>query len=172
MRRLCPLLILLVAGCTERPQAPALRDDPVYDNPAAGLRFAAPPNWSMVARSDQPREGPGERLLVRYQVATHVVRATFEVTLDAKPDSENVEALVKQGSHGVMNWEMVGTPAPITVGQVPGTRYILKHKGTTKEVVAIRRDNRLFLFTLIAATLDTESREQIRRVIDGVTWTK
>ncbi len=174
MRRLCPLLIVfsLAAGCKERPQAPALRDEPVYDNPLAGLRFLAPNNWTQVARSDKPPPGAGERLLVRFQAPPSVTHAFFEVTVDDQPATEDIVALLRQPSHSAAGWEPIGTPTPLTVGGTPATRYTLKSKETTKESVAVRRDGRLFLFTLIAPASDAESREQIRQVISGVKWTK
>jgi hypothetical protein len=174
MRRVCPLLALLpiLAGCTtEHPRAPALRDGPVYDNSLAGLRFLTPTNWNQVARSDQPPPGPGERLLVRFQAPPNVSHALFEVTVDAAPP-EDVAALVKQPSHSAAAWEPVGAPAQLTIGGEPATRYTFKNKETTKEVVAVRRGGKLYLFTMIAATSDAESREQIRQVVGGVTWTK
>src|SRR5262245_8125376 len=129
MRRCCPLLVIfLFIGCKERPQAPALSAEPVYDNPNAGVRFLAPTNWTIVARSDKPPEGPGERLLVRYQSAPTASHASFEVTIDAKPTSDDVASVVREASHGATTWELVGAPASLTIGGAPATRYTLKHK--------------------------------------------
>src|SRR5262245_46434942 len=173
MRRLCPLLalLLIVAGCKEHPQAPALRDNPVYDNSQIGLRFLSPNGWTQVARADIPPPGPGERLLVRFRGPFGVSQAIFEVTVE-DPAPDDAGALLRQPSHSAAAWEIVGSPTSLTVGGAPATRYTLKSKDTTKESVAVRRDKKLFLFTLIAPTSDAEAREQIRQIIGGATWTK
>jgi hypothetical protein len=175
MRRLCLLLLIplvVAAGCTEKPRAPALQTGAEYDNPHIGLRLPAPTNWSEVARADKPRPGSGEHLLVRFQAPLGKTRAVFEVTLDQKPESDDVAMLVRQPSHAAPSWDPVTEPAPLNIGGVSAMRYTLKNKNTMKEVVAVRRDGKLFLFTLIAALADTPARDQIRQAIDGLTWTK
>jgi hypothetical protein len=176
MRRLLllPALALFLLGCTERPKAPPLRGTPVYNNSHFGLRFLIPEKWTPVARADRPPSGPGDHLLLRIQAPPGTSRASFEVSVDEHPESGDIEAIVRERSHGssAAGWELVGAPTPITVGGTPAMRYSLKDKKSTKEVVALRRDKALFLFTLIADSKDAEAREQIRQLIDGVTWTK
>ena len=87
-----------MTGCTPRPSAPALRDDPVYQNDREGFHFLAPEGWQQSVRSDIP---PGkvdkERPLVNYQRNTGVTPASIRVSLADLPASTDIllEALAE-----------------------------------------------------------------------------
>ena len=84
MRRtgLAVVAVLLLAGCnSNRPEAPALGEEPEFKNSGEGLRFLAPPHWLLSARSNLPSEpSPKERTLVIYHNPPHAPQALFEVT--------------------------------------------------------------------------------------------
>src|SRR5262245_64118678 len=74
-------LLLLLLGCAPRPRAPALLDEPVYQNEREGFRFLVPEGWKQYARSEAPPgKGERERLLVLYRRLTPGPEATLEVT--------------------------------------------------------------------------------------------
>src|SRR2546423_15656230 len=76
---LCALLLL---GCDSKPRAPALMDDPVYQNDREGFRFLVPDGWKQHARAEvPPGKSEKERLLVQYRRPAEGGEATLEVTL-------------------------------------------------------------------------------------------
>ena len=52
------VLAVAAAGCSDRPRAPRLSNDPVYQNDAIGLRFLAPEGWTIVSRAAAPSRCP------------------------------------------------------------------------------------------------------------------
>jgi hypothetical protein len=175
MRRLC-LVVLglgLAAGCSDRPRAPALRDEPVYDNPAEGLRFLTPEGWNQVARADPPPDPSGkDRLLVSYQSTGRGHPAVLEVSRADLPESEDLAARAASPSHGYGPWKPARPPESVEVGGAAATRFVMNAKDMTKEVTAVRRGGRVYFFTLISGKADDETRQQARRVIGGATWSK
>src|SRR5262249_45571367 len=105
-RRYLPALVLLVlSGCNTRPRAPALVDEPIYQNEREGLRFLVPEGWKQLARADVP---PGkvdrERLLVQYRRLLPGQEATLEVRLADLPTSAALDSLLSAPSYGVDRW--------------------------------------------------------------------
>ncbi len=174
--RIASILILLslcICGCRERPKAPPLRDDPVFEEPKKGLRFLAPKGWSQTARSSFP-EGPTEKdtLLVRYQSAPSDKPAFFEVTYIDAPESADVMAMLTAASNSMGAWTSAGAPEPQTINNVQATRYRLTQKLYAKESVVFRRGGRLYFFTYVFPTADTATRELLREVVQSITWSK
>src|SRR5262245_60271828 len=93
-------LLAMIAGCSDRPRAPALRNDPVYENTSAGIRFMVPAGWTQQAKSE-PSSKPAntEQLLVRYTGPRSPIPATFEVTYQDVDDSDDLQALLAAPSH-------------------------------------------------------------------------
>src|SRR5262245_1447579 len=83
--------LALLLGCTPKPVAPALRDEPVYQNDQEGFRFLVPEGWSQNARTEVP-PGPveKERLLVQYKRRPPAKPATLEVSMADLPSSTNL----------------------------------------------------------------------------------
>jgi len=160
-----------VLGCNERPSAPALRDEPVYDNPNVGLRFQTPTGWTQAARTDRLPPVEREHLLVRFQTTPGQKPALFEVTMQALPESTNVADLVRGPSHSLGPWPDGGLPEKVEIGGVSGDRYRLAQRDTMKESVVVRRGKNLYVFSVVAPKSETRLRDQIRDVLQSVAWT-
>ena len=174
--RIVGFLIFLIAviGCTERPSAPALRDEPVYDNPREGLRFLKPQGWIQQAKSAAPA-GPAdvERMLVRYAGPPGVKPPTFEVSMQDLGESTDMAAFLAEPSHNIAApWQLVGQPESLTMDGVAATRYAFTQQNMMKESVVVRRGKRFYFFTLLGTASDAQSREQIRSLIREVRWTR
>jgi predicted Zn-dependent protease len=167
------LALLLLAGCRRAPRAPALRNDPVYQNTRAGIRFLVPDGWSQWANGELP-PGPlaQERMLVEYRLAADQPTALRVTAIDLSP-SEDLAAYLLGHLPG-KGWQESVPPEACTAGGVAGTR--LAYTGveggqpTTRDVTAFRRGERLYLFTGVYAATDTKARQEIRRAIESLSW--
>lgn len=163
----------LLLGCEAKPRAPALSDDPVYQNDQFGLRMLAPERWKQIAHAVVP---PGEHekpmQIVGYR--SPQMDAAFEILVAKVPDGAELQPVAMQPSHGVPEWKLIGTPEVATVGDQPAQRYRFRGMlGTLpqiKEVVGVRRGEQVLLFMLICPTHDTLSSEAARQAIGSVTW--
>jgi hypothetical protein len=165
---------LAAAGCTERPHAPALRNEAVYQNAQEGFRFLPPEGWPMHTRTNLP-SGPltKEHVLVAYRnVQPGSPRpAAFEVSCADLPESADLTAHLSAGKG---NWRAVKPPEPVAAGNAAGVRITLAGRvgndALQKEVVAVRRGGRVYFFTLIAAPTDTAARAQARQAVGSLMW--
>jgi hypothetical protein len=175
--RVCPwspLGILVVAsllsGCEAKPRAPALTDDPVFQNDQFGLRMQAPERWKQIASALIP-PGAHEKPMQLVGYRSPQMDAAFEIDAAANAD---LQAVALQPSHGVLEWKPVGPSEGTTVGNAPAVRFRFRGMqgavAQTKEVVSVRRDGRVLLFVLIAPANDTLASEAAQRAISSVTW--
>ena len=168
------IALAALAGCTDRPRAPALRDESVFDNTREGIRFLTPSGWTLQARSEVP-PGPAdtERLLVRYAGPPSATPPSFEVALQDLAESTDLVAHLKAPSHSITTpWNIAEPAQPLTIGGAAGNRFTFSQGDITKETVAFRRGARVYFFTGIFATADTQSRDQIRQAVQSLSWTK
>jgi hypothetical protein len=170
----CLIIVLMSAGCSDRPKAPPLRDEPVFDDPRTGLRFVAPPGWVQIMRSAELPTGPLERewVLVRYQSPPGEQPATFEATLLDAPESADMAALVTAESHSLGPWRLANQPQALAVAGLEATRYTVIFKNTTKESVVVRRGGRLWFLTGVFGVKDAQAQTIVRQVVESVTWGK
>ncbi len=168
----------MVIGCGlgSRPRAPVLQDEPVYQNRAEGIRLLAPEGWAEIARADLPANAATQdRLLVRYQRASESAPAMFEISMTDMPASANLATYLAKSSFGRPSWPAQGKPEPFKVGDRDGTRYVLVSglgRPVVKEVMTVRRGERVYFFTGLFGANDDVSRDEFRRAVAGVTWTK
>jgi hypothetical protein len=164
----------LAGGCAERPRAPALTNDPVYQDDAEGLRFAAPEGWTMHVRS-RPAAGPDahERLLVGYRRVRAERPAQFEVSRADLPESADLVAHLTGGG-ARKDWRPAKPPEPVEVGGRPGRRISLAGRvggeALAREVVAVRRGGRVYFFAVTTAPGDAGARDEARRAVASVRW--
>jgi hypothetical protein len=167
--------LAVLAGCGPRPRAPALEDNPVYVNDAGGFRFVVPEGWHQFARSELP---PGkldrERLLVQYRRLDPERQATLEVSAADLPASVNLTDYLADASYGAKAWRPQGKPEPVEGAGVPGTRYDFSARvgknDLAREVIAFRRGERVYFFTVVYAARDDTAREQFRRSVARILW--
>jgi hypothetical protein len=167
--------IVLLGGCGTRPHAPALGEEPVYQNKAEGFRFLAPEGWVPYAKKEYP---PGraekEHLLVAYKRMNAEKPAALEVSLVDLPLSTDLEKYFAGSSLGARFWLLQGDVEELEVDGLRGLRLTytatLDKEPTTKEVSAFWRGERLYFFTGIFSTSDAKAREEVRRCVSSVLW--
>ncbi len=167
---------VLAGGCTHKPQAPALRNDPVYQNDREGFRFLVPEGWVMVGNSNHP-PGPATKnlMLVQYRRRTEDRRGMLEVDMIDLPPSTDVAAYLAGPSFGAKEWHRVGAVEPVQSGGLSGERYDFSGRvggkdDMTKEVVVFRRGERCYLFIGLFPPADTAARAQVRQAVASTVW--
>ena len=164
-----------LSGCEGRPQAPVLRDSPVYRNEAEGMRFLVPDGWIQTASTLLP-EGPleGEAFLVRYRINTPEPGAMLQI--ECAPDRPDVNLAQHHAapSYRVESWSASGRSQSLTIGGADAQRLIysgeVAGRKMTKEVVCFRRRGRIYSFVGLFWATDDKAREQIRRAVESTIW--
>jgi hypothetical protein len=167
--------VLLLSGYHRQPRAPALDDDPVYQDEREGFRFTVPEGWHQYARSQLP---PGklekEQVLVEYRKVDRDAPAQLDVSAVDLPGSTDLAEYLAEPSYGEKSWRLQASPEPIEVAGVPGTRFDFVGRpgkdGLAREVVAFRRGERVYLFTALFLAHDASAREQFRRSVGRLQW--
>lgn len=176
--RLCTAALLVcalaMAGCSRRPRAPLLQDEPVYHNSREGIRFLKPEGWIQHAKADVPAGRTSEEhLLVDYIHWHGDMPALLELSLVDLPESTNLGAHAAQASFGAIFWKLVSGPEQVEAGGMSGKRYVLtsqEKRDRIKEVVAFRRGERVYFFIGVFMTADEAARDQIRQAMKSIVW--
>src|SRR5262245_10143937 len=168
-------LAVTLAGCDSAPRAPVLRDDPVYQNNIHGLRFLAPEGWTIRARSEVgPEKVDKERLLVDYQGKGGTRAASFQASFADLPPTTDLAQYLAGPAFGAEKWVVTAAPEEIEVGGRSGLRHLLTARvgkePANREVVCVRRGERIYLFNGLFAPDDAEARDEIRRAVASVIW--
>jgi hypothetical protein len=171
------LLAVAIAGCGPRPRAPALlQGEPVYENKQEGFRFLPPPNWSQHARSELP-SGPvkQERLLVGYKRITAPGQvASLDVSMMDVPSATDLAAFLEERNPKAENWRPAGAAESLEVDGKPAVRAAyqarLESGQVLKEIVAIRKGERVYFFTGVFPAGDARARDQVRKAVATVSW--
>jgi hypothetical protein len=167
-------IAILAAALRDRPRAPVLGDEPVYQNSREGIRFLVPEGWTQFARGEAPSGKPcQEWTLVEYQLHGTETQTVLRLTCVDLPESSDVQQfLAKHWPDATLT--ALGPSQPITVDGVAGTDtlYTLGPKGgkIVHEVYAFRRGGRVYLFAGIFAEDDSRARQQVRRAVESVQW--
>lgn len=167
---------LMLGGCDSGPRAPELVDSPVYQSKSEGFRFRVPDGWTQTASSSlPPGEFEGENFLVRYLVQSPAGGSTLQVL--CLTDRDGTVDLAEHNSipsFGVENWTIEGQAESIEVGDVPARR--MQYQGTLggktihKEVLCIRRGERVYSFVGLYFDGDEKAKLAIRRALDSLIW--
>ena len=162
-------------GCESRPQAPILRDAPVYRNAAEGLRFLVPDGWIQTASTLLPGgQLEGQAFLVRYRINTPEPGAMLQI--ECAPDGPDVDLAEHHAapSYRVERWTASGPSQSLTIGGAEAVRLIyageVAGRKMTKEVVCFRRHGRIYSFVGLFWATDDKAREQIRRAVESTIW--
>ena len=174
------LLVLTVAtnGCgSGTPRAPALSNDPVYNNRREGFRFLVPDGWNQQASSVLPLgKLEGENLLVKYTIKSPEGGAYLEVICFDASVKRDLHRYHAGESHGLRRWDSKADPEEMKFEGKSGHRYIyqgqMNKRSMTKEVVVFRRGERVYSFIGLFWSDDTKGQQQIRRAVKSVKWTK
>jgi hypothetical protein len=170
------LVAALAAGCSERPTAPALTNEAVYQNDKIGLRFLAPEGWTITARTDLPSSLPRPVTVVAYAVTHDRKTAELEVTAADLPEGSDLGAFLAGYQVGAQKWTPKKGPDDVTVNGAAGKRFLMSAgKGkdeTLRETTAFRRGGRVYFFLVSFPASDPDRRDQARKSIDSVTFTK
>lgn len=167
---------MLVLGCNSQPQAPVLRNEPVYQNDTEGFRFLAPEGWRQHAKVNAPPEKlDKERLLVQYVGLSSEKGASLDVSMADLPETTDLAAYLAGPSGGVKNWRLK-TSESVTINGVPAERLIflgrVGKEEAVKEVVVFRRGERVYFFSAYCASGDTRAQEQVRSAVGSTRWKK
>src|SRR5438034_9828111 len=93
---------IYVFGCRSEPQAPVLRNEPVYQNDTEGFRFLTPEGWRQHAKVNVPAgKLDKERLLVQYVRLVAAERgASLDVSMADLPTSTDLATYLAGPSGG------------------------------------------------------------------------
>jgi hypothetical protein len=175
MRTILLFGLLGVTACSDTPRAPTLSNSPVYQNDNEGFRFLIADEWKMSSRGEVP---PGkvdvQRVLVQYQRQFPSKPATIEVSrIDSKSLPE-LEAMLREISHGIPSWQPNDNSKPLEVSGVGGTQLLFRGqtgKATmTKQVVIVPRGEKNYLFTAIYREGDESARNHFQNLLASVVW--
>jgi hypothetical protein len=90
------------------------------------------------------------------------------------PASVNVGEYLAGPAYGAKEWRPHGPPQALQAGGVAGTRYDFTARAGRddlgREVVAVRRGERVYFFTVVHGLKDTSAPEQFRRAVDHLLW--
>jgi hypothetical protein len=169
------ITVVLALGCRGQPQAPVLRNEPVYQNDTEGFRFLAPEGWQQHARVSVP---PGkldkERLLVQYVRLTSEKGASLDVSMADLPATTDLIQYLAGPSGGAKSWHLKHPVEPVHISDVPAERFAftgrMGNEEVTKEVVAFRRGERVYFFTAYFAAGDPTAQQQVRRTVESTLW--
>lgn len=171
------LLLAALAGCEDRPRAPALTTEAVYSNTDAGLTFVAPEGWVLYAKVNLPADHKLDRpqRLVAYQVGGGDRKGSFDLyALDIPAGQGLLEYLAgPKMAIGAEKWTDKGKPVEETINGVKATRYVQAGAGKAerrRELVEFRRPDRTYVFTMTYKASDTQTREQVQRAVQSARW--
>ncbi len=160
------LLLAAVAGCSNRPHAPALSASPLFQDDAIGLRFRAPDGWTQFGRGTLPTgKIPKEAEVVGYRLMYGDKPAKFNVTAADLPEGTDLAQHL-----ALAPWRVTAGPLPETVGGKPGLRFALADQSQRRETVAVRRGSRVYFFTLSFGNGDRAAPASGREILATVTW--
>jgi hypothetical protein len=169
------LLMAGLSGCGRRPQAPALRDTPVYHNAAEGFRFLVPDGWIQTASSLlPPGELQGVTFLVRYRVSSPEAGALLQIECTADSPDRDLQEYHAGPSYRVQRWVASEPPRDLDIHGVAARRLsyaaTVDGRKMAKEVVCFPQRGRLYSFVGLFWATDDKARQQIRRAVESIIW--
>src|SRR5947209_11558609 len=166
---------IYVFGCRSEPQAPVLRNEPIYENDTEGFRFLTPEGWRQHAKVNVP---PGkldkERLLVEYVRLSSEKGASLDVSMADLPPTTDLTTYLAGPSGGLKSWHWKSPVERLHVNGASAERFTfvghIGNEDTTKEVVAFRRGERVYFFVAYFASSDAKARDEVRRTVESTSW--
>jgi hypothetical protein len=175
---LCALLLLAAAGgCTERPKAPPLKNEAVFQNDKIGLRFLAPQGWSVSSRTDLP-PGPLPKpvILVAYHLSKGDSPAELEVLAADLAEETDLGKFLIENRIGAAVWVSKSPAEPVTINGEAATRYVLSRQAgkseLRREATAFRRGGRVYFFIVTFPANDPAVRDAARQCVLSAAWSR
>lgn len=174
MRPLALVAALLVVGCGERPRAPAIARESVYQNDKIGLRFATPDGWIVQLKADLPT-GPLPKpvLLVSYLSPKGEGLQLQVEAANAVPDTD-VEAFLSTTKSNDTQWKVKEPRTSLMINGVPAVRWLLTRSDPRgeqlREVTVFQRGDRTYVFTILFNPSDRAVRDQANLSVQSVEW--
>lgn len=174
----CALYVgFALAGCSNRPKAPPLTAEAVYQDDEIGVRFLAPSGWAMQSRAVLP-EGTLAKpvILVAYERAETEQPAQFSLLAADVPAGTHLDQFLTTHRVGAEQWTVATPPQQVTINGAAATRAVLtrheEKQEVRREATAFRRGERVYVFLVTFAATDPASRDAVRTSIESITWTK
>ena len=167
---------LAAAGCSNRPHAPALLAESVYQNDQAGFRLEIPSGWILHTKTALPsgQPVPQEKVLVGYKLTHGAKPASFEIGCMDAPENLDLVAHFTANRTGPGSWRSMGPEQSISAGGVTARRLNFQQgdgpSALRKEVAAVHRGGRFYFFTLVADADDTDALNEARRAVASLNW--
>jgi hypothetical protein len=172
---------VVTIGCNAKPQAPALvQGETVFHDAREGFRFVPPSGWSQHARAQYPGgHQKQERMLVKYKRLEEGGPAFFRASMIDLPASVTATSYLRERPPGPEDWQMASGTETLTVDGLPAERVTFtgvweedSKQAVVKEVVAVQRNGRIYLFAGIFAAADKTAQAQIRQCMTSIAWDK
>ena len=168
------LLVGTEVGCSRRPAAPVLDNDPVFVNRGEGFRLLIPEGWSQAIKTNLP---PGvlekERTLVLYR-AFDKNPASFEVTCIDLGEDADIDVYVTSRKRSGAGWTRSAEKEKVTVDGREGNRYYfqatVRGQPTSAEVVVFQKAKRFYFFSGYFPKGDLIRQKQIRQFLADLSW--
>ncbi len=177
------VLALLLAGCGA-PKQPGYED-------GEGFHFAPPPDWVERVRGDSMPAGsshkqqnlplpplgvpgqPPERLLVRYDRISTGQHAWLRVTVADVLSSTPLKACLSTRQPG-RGWKRESEEENLEVSGFPAARIAFAGRWYDQdylcETFAVRKGEKVYLFSAAFPTTDGAGREQVRQAVSRASW--
>lgn len=167
--------LVLLFGFGSSPEAPELRDAPVYENEQEGFRFMVPDGWTQTASSIlPPGDLDGEAFLVRYRVKSPEAGSTLQIECFQEEEPTDLLKYHSGPSYRVERWEPKSESETVTLGGREAHRILFEAtmdgRKLSKEVVCFRKEDRVYSFVGLFASTDEKARQQIQRAVNSVIW--
>lgn len=175
-------LTLCTAGCNTR-------KPPVYED-GQGFHFAPPAGWVERARDDAlpakmshrqqnlplpplgPASHPRERLLVRYDRTSTSDHAWLRASVADLPASTPLRTCLSACAPGA-GWKLQAEES-LEVNGLPAARIVFGGRWYDRdyhcETVAVRKEEKVYLFSAAFPATDDTGREQVRQAILHASW--
>jgi len=168
--------MVFLAGCSAAPSAPPLTNgEATYRDAQEGFRFEVPAGWRQHTRAAYPPgQYPKERTLVKFARldSSHpaIIRASM---MDFAPGMDE-GAYLSERPGGPEKWQLAPETKALSVNGLAGKRFTFtghwEGENLIKEVVALRRGERVYFFTGIFPAADNKVREVIRKTVASIAW--
>jgi hypothetical protein len=178
------VLTLILTGCNS--QKPLVYED------NEGFRFVPPPGWVERARGDAMPPGssnrqqnlplpplgipghPQERFLVRYDRISTGQHAWLRVTVADLPSSTPLKTCLSTRLPPGRGWKRESEEESLEVSGLPAARIAFAGRWSDQdylcETFAVRKGNKVYLFSAAFPLSDNTAREQVRQAVLQATW--